>query len=574
MKNYCLKNLFIGLLLSVSTLCWAELRATVDRDNLAINESLQLVVRFSGQAISGEPDFRPIEKDFDIVSTSRQQQYSVINGNSESYTDWKMILLPKRSGQLLIPPLNYKGNTSSAVTINVRPASSGKDATNGTNNQPVYTETEVDKQTAYIQEQIILTVRLVTSVQLQDFSYSELEIPDVLTQKVAETQFQKVINGRNHLVVEIKFALFPQQAGKLDIPALRMGAYEISNFSQFGGFPSRGKRLLRLTEEQTINILPKPVNISVNQWMPSSNLEINDNWSDNSGNLKVGEPITRTITISARGLTAAQIQPLPELQSDNFKLYPDQPKLDDQTDNNGVLGQRTETFAIVPSKPGTMVIPALQIQWWDTVNKRLHTSTLPSRTFNVRAADALENSSLQSTGNNALSLSNNLSNSIDPNYQNDSNNLSTLTRWSMALNVLLIVALVVLVYLRRPHQTRLASALTDISLSDTTNLNHQLKLIERQALANNLGAMRDSILKWGAELFPEHSPKTLQQLGSLMGSDPLIHQFAQLDEYLFKLDPSAETFNTVDLIANLRRFRRSTSDRQTENGLKPLYPEQ
>ena len=26
----------------------AELRATVDRDNLAINESLQLVVRFSG----------------------------------------------------------------------------------------------------------------------------------------------------------------------------------------------------------------------------------------------------------------------------------------------------------------------------------------------------------------------------------------------------------------------------------------------------------------------------------------------------------------------------------------------
>ena len=92
--------------------------------------------------------------------------------------------------------------------------------------------------------------------------------------------------------------------------------------------------------------------------------------------------------------------------------------------------------------------------------------------------DALENSSLQSTGNNALSLSNNLSNSIDPNYQNDSDSLSTLTRWSMALNVLLIVALVVLVYLRRPHQTPLASAVTDISLADTTNLNHQLKLMK------------------------------------------------------------------------------------------------
>ena len=48
--------------------------------------------------------------------------------------------------------------------------------------------------------------------------------------------------------------------------------------------------------------------------------------------LKVGEPVTRTITISARGLTAAQINPYQNF-SDNFKLYPDQPKLDDQTDN-------------------------------------------------------------------------------------------------------------------------------------------------------------------------------------------------------------------------------------------------
>lgn len=573
MKNYCLKNLFIGLLLSVSTVCWAELRATVDRDNIAINESLQLVVRFSGQAISGEPNFGPIEKDFDIVSTSRQQQYSVINGNSESFTDWKMILLPKRSGQLLIPPLNYKGNTSSAVTINVRPASSGKDATNGTNNQPVYTETEVDKQTAYIQEQIIFTVRLITSVQLQDFSYSELEIPNVLTQKVAETQFQKVINGRNHLVVEIKFALFPQQAGKLDIPALRMGAYEVSNFSQFGGFPSRGKRLLRLTEEQTIDILPKPANISGNQWMPSSNLEINDNWSDNSGNLKVGEPVTRTITIKARGLTAAQIQPLPELQSDNFKLYPDQPRLDDQIDSNGVQGQRTETFAIVPSKSGTMVIPPLQIQWWDTANKRLQTSILPSRNFNVKPADILDNNS-QNAGNNPLSLSNNLSNGTNDSAQKAAQSVTALTRWSMTLNVLLIIALLVLVYLRRYNQLNQVQGATDISMSDTPNLSRQLKLIERQALANNLGAMRDGILKWGAELFPEYSPKTLQQLGSLMGNDPLIHQFSQLDEHLFKLDPEAETFNSADLIANLRRFRRPTTNKRTQNALKPLYPQQ
>ena len=111
------------------------------------------------------------------------------------------------------------------MTINVRPASSGKDATNGTNNQPVYTETEVDKQTAYIQE-IILTVRLVTSVHRISHILN-LRYP-MYSRRSSETQFQKVINGRNHLVVEIKFISSHNRLGKLDIPALRMGAYEIS----------------------------------------------------------------------------------------------------------------------------------------------------------------------------------------------------------------------------------------------------------------------------------------------------------------------------------------------------------
>ena len=573
MKSYYLKNFIFSLLMACTTISWAELIATVDRDNLAINESLQLVVRFSGQAISGEPNFGPIEKDFDIVSTSRQQQYSLINGNSESFTDWKMILLPKRSGQLLIPPLNFKGNTSSAVIINVRPASSAIDTTNEANNQPVYTETEVDKQTAYIQEQIILTVRLVTSVQLQDFSYSELEIPNVLTQKVAETQYQKVINGKNHLVVEIKFAIFTQQVGKLEIPALRMGAYEVSNYSQFGGFPSRGKRLLRLTEEKTIDILPKPAQIPHDQWVPTSNLKINENWSDTSGNLKVGEPVTRTITITTQGLTAAQILPLPEQQQNHYKLYPDQPRLEDAVGPRGIVGQRTETLAIVPNKTGVLVMPPIEIKWWDTVNKQIQTSTLPSRTFNVLAADPVQSTINDPSENSGLQLDS-LDSNTNSTMQTETHQFTALTRWSMTLNVLLIIALVsLLLYLRRSTSTYEPSDQTSPLHTASSNLRQQLKLIEKQASANQLRAMRDSILKWGVNLFPEQTPKTLQQLGVLMASEPLIQQFALLDQHLFKSDKNAESFDTRDLITMLKEYKRLATNKQGQNSLKPLYPE-
>jgi len=106
MKVQSLK-IFIALwLLAVSALSWAELTARVDRNILDTNETVQLVVRYSGQAITSEPDFTVLQKDFDILSSNRQQQYSWTNGQSQSYTDWNMVLMPKRSGVILIPSIS------------------------------------------------------------------------------------------------------------------------------------------------------------------------------------------------------------------------------------------------------------------------------------------------------------------------------------------------------------------------------------------------------------------------------------------------------------------------------------
>ena len=196
-----LKLLIALWLLAASALSWAELTARVDRNILDTNETVQLVVRYSGQAVTSEPDFTVLQKDFDILSSNRQQQYSWTNGQSQSYTDWKMVLMPKRSGVILIPSISYKNEVSNALEVTVRAVNK---ITAGAGKQPVYTETLVDRQAAYIQQQIILTQRLYTSVQLQDLSLSELELSDALVQRIGENQFQKMINGRNYLVIEVR----------------------------------------------------------------------------------------------------------------------------------------------------------------------------------------------------------------------------------------------------------------------------------------------------------------------------------------------------------------------------------
>ena len=557
------KNLLPLLLLAVSTLSWAALTATVDRSVIDSNETLQLVIRYDGQVMTGQPDFSPLENDFEILSNNRQQQYSWVNGQSESYTDWTMVLMPKRTGLVLIPSLNFKKDVSNAVEIRVRSASA---AAAGAGKQPIYTETLVDKESVYIQEQLVLTHRLYTSVQLSDLSLSDLNVPDVILQKIGDNQYQKTINGRNYLVVEIKYALFPQVAGKLVIPALRFGAYESNGRSQFGGFTNRGARIFRSTESKIVDVNVRPAHIAADQWMPSSEVQLAEQWSTDLNNLTVGEPVTRAIAISAAGLTGAQITPIQIIESDDYKIYPDQPQLQEQAKDSTIVGARTETLAMVPGRAGEITFPAINVRWWDTVNQRMQTASLAAKTVQVRpsTAVAISPAAVQPQAMESLAIG----------ASEKPSELSLLTNLSLAFNALLIAALALLL-LKRPRSGLAGRTSTEPATPALLSLKQKFKAIEIQADKNNMMGMRDAILVWGRQLFAETPPTTLKDLSLLLADLELQQQFTQLDRQLYKDDASGDQLDIQLLLQRLKQqssfSRKSTATRGQE--LQSLYPE-
>ena len=561
---------------AVLTLCtaasssWAELSAKANRTVLDSNETLQLRVRLDAQAFRSEPDFSPLQKDFEILSNNRQQQYSSVNGKAESYTDWNLTLMPKRTGIILIPSLKYKKQISNAVEITVRATSASGTSTAG--RQPIYTETLVDKSAVYIQEQIILTHRLYTSVQLRDYSLSELDIPGAIVQRLGDNQFQKIINGRNYLVLEVSYAIFPQSSGKLNIPALRFGAFESTSRSQFGAFASRGNRVFRDTQVKTIDIMAKPAHVPADEWMPSSNVEITEQWSDDLNNLSVGEPITRTIRISAQGLTGAQILPLTIAPSSQYKVYPDQPQLDQQVSSNGLSGIRTESLALVPNQAGEITLPAVEMRWWDTTKQRMQTASLPATTVQVSADAAINNAPV--APNNQLLTMEPLSLTAEA-AKVENTEPSMLVKLSLAFNALLVAAIAALLFGRR-KKSSVMQAVSKAKESALLNLKQQLKAIEIQAKQNNLRGMRDAILSWGQCLFAETPPTTLKELAELLDDAELQQQFAQLDRQLYKGETDNELLDITELLKCLKQ--QSTFSRSTKVsrgiGLKPLYPDQ
>jgi hypothetical protein len=575
MKNNPFKRAYsIALMVVMTLLCshsWASLTATADRTIIDSNETLQLLVRLDSQALMGEPDFSVIESDFEILSTSRQQQYSRVNGQTQSYTDWNLLLAPKRIGRLLVPSIKYKKDISNAIEITVRKATAASAA-----GQPVYTETLVDKSEVYIQEQLLLTHRLYTSVRLSDLGLDPLKVDDALMQKVSETQFQKNVAGKNYQVVEIIYALFPQASGKLQIPALRFSAYEASN-NRYGGFSARGNRIIRNTDAKTIDVMTRPAHIDIDNWMPASSIRLEQQWSSPLDQLKVGEPVTRNISITASGLTGAQIMPLSLSESDDYKVYPDQPQLGDSADAAGVTGIRRESFALVPNRPGEITVPAVSVRWWNSRKQRMQTATLDAVTLQVAAAEVSAMNPYNSAPNAAVGA-NSLIIEATPEAPKS---LTAELRSSLALqlsvagNALLLVLLLVLllfVWLGRSSKAAPRRDLSGLN-SARLELKQLLTNIERAARKSDLVPLRDSLLAWGRCIFPQQKIKTLAEIAVLLDDGQLQQQFDLLDQALY--NRSSEQQPDLKLLVNLVRnaIVPKTETAQTAKAeLKPLYP--
>ena len=567
-------------LLILSTLClsamtasdsYAALTAKVDRTVLDSNETLRAELRYDGQVFAGEPNFEPLTKDFEVLSNRRQQNYSNVNGKTESYTAWTLELRPKRAGILLIPSLTFKKEVSNAVELRVRAAPTNSSANPGT--QPIYTETTVDTNTPYVGQQVILTHRLYTSVQLRDFALSELTIDKAELHRLGDTQYQKVINGRNYLVLEVKYAIFPQAKGTLIIPSLRFAAYEVNNRSQFGVFNNRGNQIIRDTESKVLEVNARPSQASIDGWMPSTSVTMEQRWSGDIDSVTVGEPVTRTITIRAEGLSAAQITPLQEPQGDNYRGYPDQPQLDEIVTANGLAATRIESLALVPNKPGEIVLPAVQLVWWDTNSNQPRIASLSPITLQVSPSsniDAIAN------GSNVMQMTNDAMTTLATDALKPK--VSFMTNLSLSINALLITLIIVLLMRRKRESSAARSQQPSLSLdSARLNLKQQLRAIESEAKDENLMAMRDAILRWGKILFAENPPSTLKSLGDLLGNPSISQLFAQLDQQLYQYNGVPET--TLDvalLLASLKKesnFNRGSASKDNAGtALQSLYP--
>ena len=87
---------------------------------------------------------------------------------------------------------------------------------------------ELDKESLYVQEQLQVTYRLYTAVDLNnpDSRWQNIDGAEVLT--IKPITYQKQIDGRRFDVLEWRYILFPNTSGTLEIPPFRFTGYQPS----------------------------------------------------------------------------------------------------------------------------------------------------------------------------------------------------------------------------------------------------------------------------------------------------------------------------------------------------------
>ena len=365
----------------------AQISVSFDRNPVSVDESFQIIFS-ADDTPDNDPDFGPLEQDFEILGQSQSSNSSWINGQSSKTIQWTLNVMAKHPGSLIVPAIQFGDDASQPASVLVTQGTANKTIDT---DDDLFLEVDATPQSPYVQSQVIYTVHLYRRVEIAQAGLNEPELGDAVIEKLGDdSNYNTQINGVHYLVTERKYAIFPQKSGSVTIKPLVLTAEVMANNRpNFNGFFNSQLTKTRkiLSKPVTLEVKPAPAAFTGKHWLSAEQLVLKEEWSGDNQQMKVGEPLTRTLTLLAKGATVGQ---LPELNTgkvdDQLKTYPDQPVLQEQKKPEGLIAFREEKIAVIPSKAGRYKLPAIEISWFNTQSQKMEIAKIPETTITALEA--------------------------------------------------------------------------------------------------------------------------------------------------------------------------------------------
>lgn len=568
MVNLRLGILILMLTLGLSSKVFAiSVTAQVDAKEIQAGDSLLLTISVDESAFGRQPDVSVLRQDFEIVNTSSSNQVRMVNGQISTQSQWNYTLLPKNSGYVVIPPISYNGHLTKPITLKV---SERKNEKKPSNDQLVFLESFVDKEKAYVQEQIVFTFRIYQRTQLIDPSISQLDMEDAVLEKMGDTrQFRTEVNGKVYEVIENKFAIFPQKSGEIKIPPFELIATIASGSRGF--FFDSGKQIRRTSPAINIIVEPKPNSYPDAPWLPAKGMVLKETWSPENPVFKVGEPITRTLILEAQGLASSVLPPLPAPDTDSFKIYPDKAENKSHLGPDGLISHRTESFAFIPTKAGEATLPEIKIHWWNVDSNSLELVSLPARTIQVKGS-AINNRTNDPVRTPPPALA--ASDTTPPVLHNEDDGIGRSWQWIALICLVLWVTTIVgfLVYVRKNKGN---ASKTQAAITGPTDIlkirNNHKSALKEACQSSNARAACTALVRWADTFDTNNKTLTLADAQKVFNNERLNQAIIKLETLLYK-EGQPEKWDGTYFWEVIEELETGFSRTEKSSALEPLHP--
>ena len=514
----------------------ATFSAQINVNPVLLSDSFQLTYIAEG-TVDDDPDFSPIKTNFDILGTSQSNNVSMINGDFKRTKKWILSLRAKNSGTFRIPPISFGNEQAPEVEINVKKVAASNIIGS---TKDFIVELEASSKSVFIQEQVIVTVRLLIAQNINSYQFSEPRISDsdTIIQALGKDKQYKTYRGaKPYIIVEKQFSIFPQHQGNIVIEPFvaEIGvANRNSRQNMFDPFNSNTTVKRIQSNKVSLNIKAAPKSFTSDNWLPTTSLKLVEEWPQ-TVKFYAGEPITRTLTLIADGLTASQLPEIKSLSITNLKQYPDKPVLKDNISGKGISSIRTEKIALIPTKAGSYNIPAIDIPWWNTKTNKIDVAHISSRRINVLASPNSVNNQNTITNQNALLqkpeadqspiISEPLSKEVNEAINDNSN---PLWLWLSILFLLLWISTLFL-WLRSRKSIKI-KPLDNASVNQT--LKTSLKYLKAACNQNNPQEIKKALLRWANIVFEEMDINSLSDIATLV-DEPISSKVTALNSCLY-----------------------------------------
>ncbi len=540
--------ILLGLLFSQTTLALTQITATVDKNPVVEKQSFVLQITADDDIDSNALDTSALLKDFIVGRTNVSSQTSIVNFDTTRTTKWTTVLIARKAGQVTIPSFEIDSFKTTPIVLNVL-----ESTTQSTQKQQdIFITSEVSSKDIYVQQQLTLTVKLHFAAQLKNGSLTEPSLDGAKITKISEDkENDAIINGKRYRVIERHYVINPQKSGEfvLNTPFFSGEILTKSNNGR-GSFLNfaETKPVSVLGEEIKLTIKPIPDNYQ-GVWLPSEILTLHQEWQPASDTFKVGEPITRTITLTSAGLSEEQLPKLTVELPKEIKVYPDQPELHTGMNSNRLVSQKKQNFALVASKVGTYELPEIVIPWWNTVTNKLQQAILPAKTITILPNDDLEVSApvLPPV------ITENTSTNVPPTIITVTE--SSWLQWLfLALWLLTSLAWIITILLNRKESIKL----TPKTKNNTNILNQLISACN----TNKADSVLTLIIPWAQQQYPTKNISTLDDIKHVNNNIELNHALTELQQSMYGKSPTAWNGEALlNIIKNMSKNEKNTTQK-------------